>query len=65
MDREKYIEHCQISEMECFAKIVESFYLLTILTKQSISDVWQSSGYASWALKVEKKLLKQFQNYSP
>ena len=42
-----YSEHCQISEMECFAKKINSFTLLIISAKQSILDILQGSKYAS------------------
>ena len=35
------------NKMELFAKIVNGFYPLTILTEHSILDVWQDSEYAS------------------
>ena len=41
-----YSEHCQIFQVECFAKIVNSFYLLTVSTKRSTLDMWQGSEYA-------------------
>ena len=34
-----YLEFCQTSKMDCFAKIVNGFYPLTILVKHSILDV--------------------------
>ena len=37
----------QTSKMEHFAKIVNSFYPLTIFLKRSILDVWQGSEYTS------------------
>ena len=42
-----YAEHCQISEMERFAKTVNSFTPLIISAKQSILDILQDSEYAS------------------
>ena len=38
---------CQTSTMELFMKIVHGFESLTIFAKTFISDVWQTSGYAS------------------
>ena len=42
-----YSEPCQTSKMKPCAKIVTSSQVLTIVTKSSISDVWQGSKYAS------------------
>ena len=36
----------QVSKMECFAKIVNSWKSLTIFAKRSILDAWQGSEYA-------------------
>ena len=44
---ETYSEHWQTSKMECFAKIVNSWKLLTFFVKHAILDVWQGSEYAS------------------
>ena len=44
---ETYSEPCQISKMQCFAKIVDGFYPLTIFLKHSFLDVWQGFEYAS------------------
>ena len=44
---EAYSEHCQTSNMELFAKIVNSFLSLTIFAKSSILDVWQGFEYNS------------------
>ena len=33
--------------VECFEKIVNGFYQLTVFTKRSIIDIWQGSEYAS------------------
>ena len=33
--------------MEFFAKIINGFYLLTVLAKSVILDIWQVSEYAS------------------
>ena len=38
---------CQISKMECFEKLVNSFKPLTIFAKRCILDVSQGSAYAS------------------
>ena len=46
---EVYLEHCQTSQTKYFEKIIDSFELLTIFAKFSISDVWQGSEYASAA----------------
>ena len=35
---EAYSESCQTSKMECFAKIVNGYKLLTVFAKHSISD---------------------------
>ena len=56
---EVYSELCQMSKMECFAKIVYSFQSLTIFSKLSILDVWQGSGlwnYFAVLLREELKL---------
>ena len=45
---EAYLEPCQTSKMERFAK------MLTIFLKSSILDVWQGSEYAS----MDKYLFK-------
>ena len=44
---EPYLETYQSFKMECFAKIVNTYMLLTIFAKRSILDVSQGSGYAS------------------
>ena len=44
---EAYSQHCQTSEMECFAKIVNGWKAFTIFPKQLTLDVWQGSEYAS------------------
>ena len=44
---ETYPEPFETSKMECFAKIVNEFYTLTVFTKRSILDIWQGSEYAS------------------
>ena len=36
---ETYLEPCQISKMECFAKIINGFQPLTIFARRSILDV--------------------------
>ena len=36
---EAYSEHCQTSNMECFAKIVNSFQPLTLVGERPILDV--------------------------
>ena len=53
---ETYSEPCQISKMELFfAKIVNAFQPLTISTKNSILDIWQSYKYASDWHNIAKK----------
>ena len=47
------LELCQTSKMECFAKIVRGFELVTIFAKYSVGDVWQVSEYSS-ALEFSK-----------
>ena len=42
-----YSEHCQISEMELFADIVNGIKPFTILAKSFVLDVSQSSEHAS------------------
>ena len=44
---EAHSEPCQISNMECFAKIFKVFYSLTLFAKFSILDAWQCSEYVS------------------
>ena len=44
---ETYLEPCQISKMECFAKIINGFQPLTIFARRSILDVRQGSMYFS------------------
>ena len=44
-----YSDHCQISKMGCFEKIVDGFELLTIFAKRSMLGVWQGSDYGSAA----------------
>ena len=47
---EWYVEPCQTSKMEHFAR-VNGWKLLTIFAKSSILDVWQDSEYACpWGL---------------
>ena len=40
-------DHCQLSKMECFEKVVDNIELLTIFGKRSILDVWQGFEYGS------------------
>ena len=40
-------DHCQISKMEGFEKVVDGFELFSIFAKRSILDVWQGSEYGS------------------
>ena len=40
---EVYPEYCKTSKMELFVKVISNFEPLTILTKNPILDVWQSS----------------------
>ena len=51
---EVYSEPCETSKMELFAKIVKGFHSLTILTKRSILDTWQSSecAFVIYRLKI-------------
>ena len=42
-------DHCQISKIGCFEKVVDGFELLTIFGKRSILVVWQGSEYGSAA----------------
>ena len=44
---EAHSEPCQISNMECFAKIFKVFQSLTLFAKFSILDAWQCSEYVS------------------
>ena len=44
---EVYLEPIRVSKMELFVKIVNSLMLLTVLTKNSISDVWSCSKNAT------------------
>ena len=44
---EAYLELCQTTKMERFAKKVQGFYPLVIFTKHSILDNWQGSEYVS------------------
>ena len=43
---EAYLDACQTSKMERFAKIVNGWIPFTIFAKCSILDVWQGSEYA-------------------
>ena len=43
-----YIESCQISKMECFAKIANGWILLTVFTKSFILDVLISCWIRPW-----------------
>ena len=43
---------CQISMIEHFVKIVNAFYLLTIVAKPSIVDVWQGSQYVCLVMDI-------------
>ena len=40
---EAYLEPCQTSKTDIFAKIINGFQSLTIFAKSSITDIWQ--GY--------------------
>ena len=44
---ETYLEPCQKSNMELFAKIANGWKPSTIFAKSSILDIWESSNYAS------------------
>ena len=51
MCQEACSEPCQTSMIECFAKIVNGSYLLTIFTKRFILNVFQGSEHVficSW-----------------
>ena len=43
---EAYLELCQTSKVELFAKMVNGEKLLTVFVKSSILAVWQGSEYA-------------------
>ena len=43
-----YIESCQISKMECFAKIPNGWILLTVFTKSFMLDVLLSCWIRPW-----------------
>ena len=49
-----YSEPSETSKMKPFAKMVNSWKLLTIFAKSSISDVWVGSEYASANYKTSK-----------
>ena len=49
--------------MDCFAKIVNDFYTLTVFTKRSILDIWQVSEYASDCLQILEQ--QEFRSLSP
>ena len=42
-----YVESCQISIMEFFARRINGFLPLAIFAKSFIVDVWQGPRYAS------------------
>ena len=44
---ESYAEPCQASKMECFVKMLNGFWPLTLFGKHFILDVWQGSEYDS------------------
>ena len=46
MITEAYSEPCQISKMELFTKVVNSFHPLTIFAKRCVLDVRQGGEYA-------------------
>ena len=46
-ESEAYSKPCQISKMECFARIFISFQPLTCFAKRSVLDIQQRSEYAS------------------
>ena len=50
----EYLQLCQTSKIELFAKIVDGFQPLTFLTWNSIFDDWQCLEYVS-AYGVDKK----------
>ena len=49
IESESYLELCQTSKVESFAKIVNSFQKVTIFKRNSILEIfdWQDSEYAS------------------
>ena len=49
IESESYLELCQISKVEPFAKVVNGFQKITIFKRNSILDIfdWQDSEYAS------------------
>ena len=49
IESEPYLELCQISKAESFAKIVNGFQKITIFKRNSILEIfdWQDSEYAS------------------
>ena len=54
-------DHCQISKIGCFEKVVDGFELLTIFAKRSILDIWRGSEYNSAVDKyssLRKKLMR-------
>ena len=51
-DIEAHLEPREIPKMEFFAKIVNTFKLLTIFAKSSILDNFQGSEYASKTYKL-------------
>ena len=63
---EVYLEPCQTSKMELFAKVVNSFYPQTSFSKSSILDIYLGTEWASLLFKrqphkmVKHNTLKQF-----
>ena len=57
-----YSEHSQISELECFAKIINSFTTLIILEKQLILDILRGFEYTSESIPCCKNFLEIFQS---
>ena len=53
---EAYTGLCKTFPMELFDKIVNDWNPWTVFTKNSVSDVWRGSGYASACLHWEKCL---------
>ena len=57
-----YSEHCQISEIEHYTKIVNSFTSLIIFLKQFILGTLQGSEYGSESIQYCKDSLEIFRS---
>ena len=44
---EAYLEPCQTSKIDIFAKIINGFQSLTTFTESSFTDIWQGYENAS------------------